>query len=565
MPLTLNIPQHLKKYVVEQDYSKYTPIDQAVWRYTLRQLKFFLSRNAHNSYLSGLEKTGISINKIPSISEISEKLKPLGWIAVPVSGFIPPAAFMEMQSLSILPIASDMRTIDHILYTPAPDIVHEAAGHAPMLANEDYSNYLKKYSLISKHALISHEDLEQYEAIRELSDIKEDPSASHEQVKEAENKLESVNKNMKNLSEASLLSRMNWWTAEYGLVGDFSAPKIYGAGLLSSVGESRDCLTDKVKKIPLTIDCIKTAYDITEPQPQLFVCPDLKSLTCVLDDLAELLAFKRGGIYGLEKAIETKTVNTVLLNTGLQISGKLVEILKDENGNPIYLRFDGPSQLGFEGKEIPGHGVNYHSHGFGSPLENFENNNDWKLNSELSLTLSSGVKLTGKLIKFHTSVTGEKLIASFENCSVMWKNKILFEPSWGTYDMALGDKVTSVYAGPCDRFAYGETDNFVNKKVPPKKFSESQLMLHSLYQKLRDARENNKFDDALLKQIFNDTKDINPAEWLLFLELYEIALNLKIKSSFADILKEYLNSIGLSRTDLRGRIEDGLKIAHLEL
>src|SRR4051812_19031403 len=109
------LPNHLKKYVVEQDYSKYSPADQAVWRFILRQLKAYLSVHAHQSYVEGLAKTGISIEKIPSIDDISEKLKKFGWRAVPVSGFIPPAAFMELQSLGILPIASAIRSLDHLL------------------------------------------------------------------------------------------------------------------------------------------------------------------------------------------------------------------------------------------------------------------------------------------------------------------------------------------------------------------------------------------------------------------------------------------------------------------
>ncbi len=125
------IPLHLKKYIVNQDYSKYTPLDHACWRYILRQLKKFLSNHAHQSYLSGLEKTGLDIETVPNISDISAHLENFGWRALPVSGFIPPAAFMELQSLSVLPIASDMRSIDHLMYTPAPDIVHDAAGHAP--------------------------------------------------------------------------------------------------------------------------------------------------------------------------------------------------------------------------------------------------------------------------------------------------------------------------------------------------------------------------------------------------------------------------------------------------
>src|SRR5687768_6089771 len=99
------IPRHLGKNIVEQNYERYMLEDQAVWRHIMRQLKAFLSVHAHESYGDGLEKTGITIDRIPRIDEIDEHLERFDWGAVPVSGFIPPAAFMEFHSIGVLPIA----------------------------------------------------------------------------------------------------------------------------------------------------------------------------------------------------------------------------------------------------------------------------------------------------------------------------------------------------------------------------------------------------------------------------------------------------------------------------
>src|SRR5690606_19985716 len=129
-----------------------------------------------------------------------------------------------------------------------PDIVHEAAGHAPILVDPQFASYLKEYAQVSKKAVISSEDLAQYEAIRDLSDVKENPDSTPEGIAAAERKLNQVNASISHISEAALLGRMNWWTAEYGLIGDLENPKIFGAGLLSSVGESAECLSPKVKK-----------------------------------------------------------------------------------------------------------------------------------------------------------------------------------------------------------------------------------------------------------------------------------------------------------------------------
>ena len=64
-------------------------------------------------------------------------------------------------------------------------------------------------------------------------------------------------------------------------------PKIYGAGLLSSVSESQECLEPKIKKIPISIDCIQQDYNITEPQPQLFITKSFKDLKKILNTYSQ--------------------------------------------------------------------------------------------------------------------------------------------------------------------------------------------------------------------------------------------------------------------------------------
>src|SRR3954466_6997248 len=166
------IPEHLKPYVVGQDPSLYTAIDHASWRFILKISQKFFSKHAHPKYLSGLRETGISTERIPLISEMDASLRTFGWRAVAVSGFVPPAVFMEFLSLGILPIACDMRKLENLSYTPAPDIVHEAAGHAPIIADPEYERYLRSYGEISRKAIFSKQDLEVYEAVRNLSDVK---------------------------------------------------------------------------------------------------------------------------------------------------------------------------------------------------------------------------------------------------------------------------------------------------------------------------------------------------------------------------------------------------------
>ncbi len=585
-----NLPFHLKKYIVEQDEQKYTAVDHSVWRYVLRQLRNFLKVHAHESYLDGLEKTGIEIEHIPKISDISKKLEKFGWRALPVSGFIPPAAFMELQSLGILPIASDMRSLSHLMYTPAPDIVHEAAGHAPILIHPEFANYLREYAQVARKAIMSKEDLDLYKSIRILSDVKENPTSTAQEIKLAEVDLEKKSKNITYISEAAQLGRMNWWTAEYGLIGDMDSPKIFGAGLLSSVGESRMCLSDSVKKIPLTVDCINQSYDITEPQPQLFVAKNFKDLYKVLHDFAEQMAFRRGGIESLKKIQLARTINTVQLNSGLQISGELkkfiVESGKDSSDldsislkeKIAYLQFQGPTQISYQDREINGHGKSYHSHGFGTPL-GYLKDFPTKCPSELSdsefeklglqlgqnvtLNFISGVQITGiylgRIVK-----EGRTLIISLKEATAKFNSLTLFEPSWGIFDIALGSSIPSVFGGPADRESFGEIEDFIVKKVELPSITEEQKQLNKLYSEVRYLRENQISGDTLktgIENVYATQCEKFPSEWLLKLELYELTLKSDNCSKISLKLKAELEKMKQKDQSSKILIEDGLALA----
>ena len=574
------LPKHLRKYIVDQNYAKYTPVDQACWRFILRQLKSYLGERAHESYLDGLSKSGIQSESIPRIEEISKNLEAYGWRALPVSGFIPPAAFMELQALGILPIASEMRSLDHLLYTPAPDIVHEAAGHAPILVHPEFAAYLKDYAEVAKKALISKEDLDLYEAIRDLSDLKENPNSTAKEIAAAEEHLVKTSQKMSHVSEAAELARINWWTSEYGLIGDLESPQIFGAGLLSSVGEARWCLTDSVKKIPLTIDCVRQAYDITEPQPQLFVTPSFQHLQKVLQQLANKMAFRVGGLEGLTKAIKSATVNSVEFNSGVQMSGQLVEaIVGEDNKTPIYLRFTGPCQVAYDSVEIPGHDRNYHNQGFGTPVGYlkdrpmnclcFATNDELKtigLGSTKSCVLEfqSGVRVEG-ILKKAIRRDGKLVLLSFEDCQVTYFGRLLFEKSWGTYDMCVGSQVTSVFGGAADREAFGNTDDFEAVKIPAKTYTEKEKFRFSNYQKMRELRESNLQGAALetaILQILQKSAENLENEWLLLLEALELVTTRTENKNLAGQIQQRILAVAVLTPGAAGPIQDGLKLVN---
>jgi phenylalanine-4-hydroxylase len=348
----VKVPAHLRRFVVQQDYSEYTPADQAVWRFVLLQMRARLAETAHPAYRHGLDATGISVDRIPGIDEMNDKLARFGWSAVCVDGFIPPRAFQEFQAAAILPIAADIRSRAHLAYTPAPDIIHEAAGHAPILPDPSFASYLRRIGELGKKAFTLPEEDRVFQAVYALSEVKENPAAHPDDVGRVEAELRAALASATEPSEAALLSRLYWWTAEYGLVGRPEDCKLYGAGLLSSLGESHSCLDPAVRKLVLDERCVDVAYDITRPQPQLFVTRTFDALHDVLDRVACTLAFQRGGEIALRRALGSGEVASFRFSSGAWVMGVLREVGPDL-GAPAHLQLDGPVAFAWDEEMTP--------------------------------------------------------------------------------------------------------------------------------------------------------------------------------------------------------------------
>lgn len=567
------LPKHLRQFIVEQHYEKYTPIDQAVWRYVMRQNYSYLKHVAYYPYIKGLQRAGLSIEYIPDLQTMNDNLGKIGWGAVTVDGFIPPAAFMEYQAHRVLVIAADIRQINHIEYTPAPDIIHESAGHAPIIADTDYNNYLSYFGSIGAKAMFSSKDFELYEAIRKLSILKEAVDGDEEEIANAEKTLRNVADNMGEPSEMALLGRLHWWTVEYGLIGTLEDPKIYGAGLLSSIGESATCMNPEIKKLWYNLDTINYQYDITKQQPQLFVTPTFQNLIEVLEAFANTMAFRRGGSESILKAIECKNPSTAVYSSGLQVTGIFTDLGIDKNDELTFLKTTGPSALAFDGKQLDGHGKNYHADGFSSPvgklkdieklLEDFTEQD--LINASISiaeiatLKFESGITVIGK-VKEIVSKADKVILIAFEDCTVTEQNgNILFKPEWGVYDMAVGDKIVSVFNGAADKDAYEEIVFVSNEQTHKVNYDEPVKKLHSLYMQVRSFRED-VADLAELKKIFNELKTNYRADWLCALEILEIVYHKQLDTDFEKELRIYLEMKANSESDYTKLINDGLHV-----
>ena len=533
--VTSKLPKSLHTFIVKQPYSEYTHQNQAVWRYVMRLNIDYLKDVAHKSYLKGLDLTGILIDEIPMMEGMNRILKDIGWAAVAVDGFIPPNAFMEFQAHNVLVISSEIRTIDHIGYTPAPDIIHEAAGHAPIIANPEYSEYLRRFGELGSKAISSPEDDKIYHAIRELSILKENPNSSQKDILLATKKVEDIQNNMTELSEMAKIRNLHWWSVEYGLIGDINNPKIYGAGLLSSIDESKECLSPEIKKIPYTIDAADTNFDITATQPHLFVTPSFSHLSYVLEKFANKMSVRIGGLSSVNKLINSKKLGTIQLSTGIQISSVFERVISYDN-NPIYIQSSHKTSLSDQNKELIGHGINYHKDGFGSPIGKLEGINiaiedmsptDLEAygiveGKFVELRFEGGVCVKGKIITGKRDIQGKIQLISFSNCTVNYNSEILFNPDWGTYDMAVGKNVISVFAGPADDNSFENTIKKPKTTSVPINYSKEELELHSFYGEVRSIRDSKVCDILKIEPIYNNIKLNFPNEWLILLEIYEI-------------------------------------------
>jgi phenylalanine-4-hydroxylase len=432
-------------------------------------------------------------------------------------------------------------------------VVHEAAGHAPIIADPDYSDYLRAFGGISRQAIYSGQDMALFRAIRHLSEVKEDPAATPAAMDAAQRRFEETAAALDWVSESNELSRLYWWTVEYGLIGPLEDPRIYGAGLLSSAGESWHCLGPRVKRLPLDVGCVQVAFDITRQQPQLFVTPDFPHLRSVLEEYAATMACRTGGRAALEKALHAKAPTTTRLDSGLQVSGVLQEVLTDGESRLGYLRWGGPVLLAEDDQPLRGHGRETHVHGFGAAVGRLAGGR--RCVGELGaedlrqlgfggggrgrLEYASGLVLEGRIGELRETGEHNQLIR-FEDCRVTWGDRLLFDPAWGSYDLVCGTEAVSVSGGWVDRGVEPE-DLPAGPAAMKCNLDDANRDLANLYAEVRRVRESDERGahiERRLGRVAERLERDHPADWLLRLELVE--LEDRLPAELGPVLRERL-------------------------
>lgn len=553
MQLLAQLPAHLRQYVVAQDYSAYNAEDQAVWRFVVLQTHARLLRTAHPAYGAGFAAVGISTEQIPCIERMNERLADCGFQAVCVDGFIPPRAFQAFQGHGFLPIAADIRTSRHLTYTPAPDIIHEAAGHAPFLAHADYARYLRDIGRFGERAFSSPYDRDVYEAIHSLSELKEDPQATAAAIQVAEARLQSLSQAAAAPSEAALLSRLYWWTVEYGLVGDVRDYRLYGAGLLSSIGEGHFCHGADVTKLPLGAACIQVPYDITRPQPQLFVARDFEHLHEVLDQVCDGFAFRIGGSYALEQAQSSGEAATLELGDGLQLAG-VVSALHYTGAELAAVSLQGDCAVALNGSvaaELP------RLARYVLPLGRLEDGGSLsELDAEklcrlrdgrgrLQLRTRSRVQIDGRWVQ-QTERAGRIVVLQLADCTIRCAGELLLRSS-EPVPLVMAERVVTAHAGL--PLGYFPATPLPETKIPkPRLFPPAHAQLIQLYDEALSVLREGLGSRVVptFERIHDQLESHYPDDWLLRWNLLESLAKLgKGAELGADLTRE------LERLELR--------------
>ncbi len=249
----------MKRYEeMKQDYARYTEEDQLVWQILyIRQMKKLPDR-ASRAYLQGLQLVGFQEDRIPDFDEVNQRLNRLtGWKLRAVPGIVDNALFFEMLSQRHFPASTWLRSMKELDYLEEPDMFHDVFAHVPLLSNPDFCDFL---SGLSEIAL----------------------------------------KYVKNEEMIELLSRIYWFTVEFGLIREEGLIKIYGAGILSSTGESDYCLRDEVPRLQFDVrKMLSTSYIKEKFQEKYFLIDRFEQLNDSLPQIEkELLELeKRGALY----------------------------------------------------------------------------------------------------------------------------------------------------------------------------------------------------------------------------------------------------------------------------
>jgi len=214
---------------------EYTREENAVWEHVARRLDEQHRNKACGLHRSTTAKLEIPTDHIPQVRTMNERLREMGGLRLcPIEGLVDARNFLSMLDQGVMMCTQYVRHSSKPEYTPEPDVIHEIIGHVPMFTDPDFMAFSRVIGQAAKRA---------------------------------------------NEEQLLALSRIYWFTIEFGLIEEQGETKVFGAGILSSYGEMVHCLSDEVERRPFSaIEAAKTDYDYSAMQPTLFVIKSFRDL-----------------------------------------------------------------------------------------------------------------------------------------------------------------------------------------------------------------------------------------------------------------------------------------------
>lgn len=226
----------------ENGFVDYTPDENAVWQTLFaRQIKIIKNR-ACNEYIEGIKALDLTEKTVPQLPEVNQQLEQYtGWNLYPVPALISFTRFFELLADKKFPVATFIRRREELDYLQEPDIFHEVFGHGPLLTVSDYAKFMHAFGQFALTV----------------------PEKNH-----------------------PTLARLFWFTIEFGLINTASGVKCYGAGILSSKGETVYALEDKtvVRKPFNTLEALRTPYRIDIMQPLYYIIDNFSDLYAIMHE-----------------------------------------------------------------------------------------------------------------------------------------------------------------------------------------------------------------------------------------------------------------------------------------
>jgi phenylalanine-4-hydroxylase len=254
------------------------------------------------------------------------------------------------------------------------------------------------------------------------------------------------------------------------------------------------------------------------------------------------------------------------------LSGIFDEVVTDENNSPIYLRTSGKTALAFRNKELEGHGVDYHKDGFGSPIGKWketstspESLSDDELRKlrivegkKVRIEFTSGIVVNGKVEKIFRR-DGRLQLVTFSSCSAKYGDRVLFDPDWGSYDMAVGERITSVFNGAADKDAYNQVALVPKERTIKVPSDAKRKRLENLYAQVRKIRMSKTGYDRL-GEIWETQQAEHPDDWLLSMEIFELLDTTGHQPELKARIEKFLNERKAKTKDLSTLISWGFRL-----